>query len=167
MSAPLALKRQRALANKRRNGFSSVASVVVDTGVFHLDEPFSYGIPAELADRVHIGSHVKVLFRNKRTNGVVVAFSDEGKHIPLQPIQGIIDRFALSPTTIHLCQKLAERHASSLQSLLRFAVPGFAVQQVEEISPLKKHFLIYSKWDRGDTSSSQTHFEMPMRFLKR
>ena len=146
MSAPLALKRQRALANKRRDGFSSVASVVVDTGVFHLDEPFSYGIPAELADRVHIGSHVKVLFRNKRTNGVVVAFSDEGKHIPLQPIQGIIDRFALSPTTIHLCQKLAERHASSLQSLLRFAVPGFAVQQVEEKKPCER---------RGNSSKSR------------
>ena len=138
MNAPLALKRQRALANKRRSGFSSVASVVVDTGVFHLDEPFSYGIPSELADRVHIGSHVKVLFRNKRTNGIVVSFSDHRENLPLQPIQGIIDRFALSPTTIDLCERLADRHASSLQSLFRFAVPGFAIQDVEEKKPSER-----------------------------
>ena len=138
MNAPLALKRQRALVNKRRSGFSSVANVVVDTGVFHLDEPFSYGIPSELASRVHIGSHVKVLFRNKRTNGVVVSFSTDGEKNPLQPIEGIVDRFALSPITIDLCQKLAERYASSLQSLLRFAVPGFSIQELEEKRPCDK-----------------------------
>ncbi|MFM8898197.1 MAG: hypothetical protein ACKOFL_05080, partial [Actinomycetota bacterium] len=56
---PLTLRRQRAAttSNSHRDHSASLqAEVLVDTGVYHLGDPYSYSIPTNLANEISVGS---------------------------------------------------------------------------------------------------------------
>jgi len=79
---PLNLKRQKASNNN--NSIHSTRTpvkqveIAVDTGVFHLEQPYSYFVGSDLADLVTIGSFVSVPFRDTTKTGVVL--SAKGTH---------------------------------------------------------------------------------------
>ncbi len=52
--------------------FLPVASVWVDTGVFHLDQPYDYEIPQRLSNSIAIGVKVAVPFGNREVEGIVI-----------------------------------------------------------------------------------------------
>ncbi|NDE71861.1 MAG: hypothetical protein EB054_04040 [Actinobacteria bacterium] len=128
MPAPLALKRQRAASSKSEDVCEAVAEVIVDNGIFHLDEPFSYGVPHDLLSTVQVGSHVKVAFRDRLTTGLVVAVEKNPSQKKLSLIRSVIDPHALTPEMIDLCRHLADRYACSVHDLLRFATSGLSLK---------------------------------------
>ena len=121
MTAPLALRRQRANSSQRSQSFSRIADVVVDNGVFHLDEAFSYGVPDSLLDQVFVGSLVKVSFRDGISFGIVWAIR-EVRPEAVKPVTAVVDSFALSNPMISLIDELRDRYACSRHDLIRFAV---------------------------------------------
>ena len=128
MPAPLALKRQRAASSKSEDVCEAVAEVIVDNGIFHLDEPFSYGVPHDLLSTVQVGSHVKVAFRDRLTTGLVVAVEKNPSRKKLSLIRSVIDPHALTTEMIDLCRHLADRYACSAHDLLRFATWGLSLK---------------------------------------
>ena len=56
----------------------SVAAVLVDTGLAHLDRPFEYTVPDDLVDVVTAGVRVKVRFSGRDLDGFVVAVRPDG-----------------------------------------------------------------------------------------
>lgn len=75
-SKPLTLRKQRAKASSRtKSGATSTlqAEVLVDTGVYHLNEPYSYFLQDYLRESVEVGSVVKVPFASSNKTGVVLS----------------------------------------------------------------------------------------------
>jgi len=75
ISKPLTLRRQRSTSRsitRSNKEISLQAEVLVDTGIYHLGDPFSYGIPDELSEKIERGSVVNVTFASKNTTGIVV-----------------------------------------------------------------------------------------------
>ncbi|MFZ9342730.1 MAG: hypothetical protein ACO24P_03890, partial [Candidatus Nanopelagicaceae bacterium] len=72
---PLILRRQKGKSvTKPRQSLDSLqVEVLVDTGVFHLEQPFSYFLPEELKELIDVGSLVRVPFKNDLKNGVVLS----------------------------------------------------------------------------------------------
>jgi primosomal protein N' (replication factor Y) (superfamily II helicase) len=74
---PLSLRRQKGVYQSRRSSSSNKpakqAEIFVDSGVFHLDETYSYSISEELENEVRSGSVVWVPFNNKKVLGIVRA----------------------------------------------------------------------------------------------
>ncbi|MGA1402643.1 MAG: hypothetical protein ACO312_05840, partial [Candidatus Nanopelagicaceae bacterium] len=70
---PLILRRQKGktVIKPRQSLDSLQVEVLVDTGVFHLEQPFSYFLPEELKELIDVGSLVRVPFKNDLKNGVV------------------------------------------------------------------------------------------------
>ena len=121
MAAPLALKRQRARNVPRRENFSHFAEVVVDNGIFHLDETFTYGISDELLQEIHPGSLVKVSFRGKPCFGIVWEVTQRSTG-EVKPISAIVDPNAVSPSVLKVIDELRKRYACSRHDLIRFAI---------------------------------------------
>lgn len=121
MHKPLALKRQRATTATRKRTFSRIAEIIVDNGIFHLDEPFSYGIPEELSRSVQIGSYVKVRFRDQLTTGVVLSLGDSEQPMALSPVVAVLNSHGITEEMVRRCIALSQRYACSLHDLIRFA----------------------------------------------
>ncbi len=118
---PLALKREPVRRTSRAGLFTSVAEVLVDHGLGHLDQSFTYGIPAKLIDSINIGSLVKVPFNRNELEGVVV-----GKRVnesgTFKPVIGVIRQFAYTESAIALAREVAKRYATSVLRILKLFV---------------------------------------------
>jgi primosomal protein N' (replication factor Y) len=102
-----------------------VASVVVDTGLAHLDRPFEYLVPQAMADTAVPGARVKVRFAGQDLDGFVVARRATPEHDGrLAPIRRVVSAEAvLTPTQLRVATAVAARCAGSLGDVLRLAVP--------------------------------------------
>jgi len=102
-----------------------VASVRIDSPVPHLDRAFDYAIPAELDDRVQVGSRVRVRFSGRLVDGYVVARAEHGEHPgPLRPIDRVMGvEPVLTADTLALVDAVAERYAGTFSDVVRAAVP--------------------------------------------
>ena len=72
---PLTLRRQRASSVSKSASLPTSnlqAEVLVDTGVYHLSEPYSYHVPVDLLGQVVVGSVVNVPFASSTKIGVVL-----------------------------------------------------------------------------------------------
>ena len=98
-----------------------VASVVVDTGLAHLDRPFEYLVPESLADTAVPGARVKVRFAGQDLDGFVVtrqaAAEHEGKLAPIRRV--VSPEPVLTPTQLSVATAVAARCAGSLGDVLR------------------------------------------------
>jgi len=73
--APLRLKREQILTPERAPIAAKdlpIASILVDTGLLHLDDEFDFLVPDDISHLVLPGSLVRVTFNGKRTQGVVL-----------------------------------------------------------------------------------------------
>ncbi|MDO8120562.1 primosomal protein N' [Isoptericola sp. b490] len=102
-----------------------VARVLVDRPQPHLDRPFDYLVPAELADRVRAGVRVKVRFAGQDVDGWVVDRVAESEHAGrLTPLRRLVSAEVVLPTeTLDLVTAVARRWAGTVADVLRLAVP--------------------------------------------
>ena len=102
-----------------------IARVCVDLPLPHLDRPFDYLVPTELADTAVVGGRVRVRFAGQLVDGYVldrVAASDHtGKLAYLD--RALSAEPVLSPEVAQLARAVAGRSAGTLADVLRLAIP--------------------------------------------
>ena len=97
-----------------------------------LRKEFDYAIPAEFADRIEIGSRVKVSFGHREVLGVVTALPEESTHTNLKPILKILGRQSLvTPRVLALARWIADYYCCPVEIALKSVLPD-VVRQEEE-----------------------------------
>ena len=102
-----------------------VARVVLDVPLAHLDRPFEYAVPAQLAEDARPGVRVKARFAGKDVSGFVVERADRPEHTgKLTPLRRVVSpEPVLTPTVLAAAREVADHYAGSLSDVLRLAVP--------------------------------------------
>ena len=102
-----------------------VARVVVDVPLPHLDHPFDYRVPPEMAKNAVPGARVQVRFAGQdRPAFVVERRADTDHRGPLAPLRRAASPVpVLSPAVLRLCRAVADRYAGTLMDVVRLAVP--------------------------------------------
>jgi primosomal protein N' (replication factor Y) len=102
-----------------------VARVAVDVSLPHLDRPFDYLVPEDLAADARPGVRVKVRFAGTDLDGFVLArlqTSDhEGRLARLRKV--VSPEQVLTPEVAELCRVVADRYAGVFADVTRLAVP--------------------------------------------
>lgn len=120
MQTPLRLKSERLgkIAIAESNPY---LSVLVDTGVFHLDQEFDYSLPAKFD--LNVGDWVSVPFHGRNCLGLITGRSSKDGASKLQQIKPI-NRAAKGPKIsaehLRLYQAVAKRWAVPIFDVLRF-----------------------------------------------
>lgn len=129
-------------------GTPRIASVLVDTGLAHLDRPFEYTIPEDLADSVSPGVRVKVRFAGRDLDGFVVEVKDEAEHAGrLQPIRRVVSQESvLTPSVLAAAQRLAQMYAGLTGDVLRLGVPPRHAR-AEKALPVEAPEVEEFEWD--------------------
>jgi primosomal protein N' (replication factor Y) len=119
-------RRPRASPPEATASTDPVASVVVDTGLAHLDRPFEYSVPASLEDAAVPGARVKVRFAGQDLDGFVVERKARADHDGrLAPLRRVVSpEPVLTPALFALAREVAERCAGTVGDVLRLAVPA-------------------------------------------
>ncbi|MET0467725.1 MAG: primosomal protein N' [Aeromicrobium sp.] len=102
-----------------------VARVLVDTPLSHLDRPFDYAIPDDLADAVVPGCRIKVRFAGRLVDGYVLELAQDSDHEgKLAPIAKVVSSEpVLTPAIARLARQIADRYAGTAADVLRLAIP--------------------------------------------
>ncbi|MBB2891310.1 primosome assembly protein PriA [Flexivirga oryzae] len=102
-----------------------VARVVLDVSLAHLDRPFEYAVPADLAQSARPGVRVKVRFAGKDVSGFVVDRVDEPEHTgKLTPLRRVVSpEPVLTASVLAAARTIADHYAGPLADVLRLAVP--------------------------------------------
>ncbi|HEV8638149.1 MAG TPA: primosomal protein N' [Chloroflexota bacterium] len=102
-----------------------VARVAVDIPLAHLDRPFDYLVPEQLAGDARPGARVRVRFAGQLVNGFVLDRSAESEHTGrLDRLQRVVSpEPVLTPEVAGLARLVADRYAGTLADVLRLAVP--------------------------------------------
>ncbi|HKN96289.1 MAG TPA: primosome assembly protein PriA, partial [Pseudonocardiaceae bacterium] len=103
----------------------SVARVCVDVPLAHLDRPFDYRVPEQLAADAVPGCRVRVRFAGQLVDGYLLARADESDHKgALAFLEKVVSpEPVLSPDSIAFARAVADRYAGTLVDVLRLAVP--------------------------------------------
>ncbi len=124
--APAEKKPRKPLRNERLPATERpVAQVAVDVNLAHLDRPFDYQVPEQLADRAVPGARVRVRFAGRLVDGFVLAREDTSEHTGrLGWLEKVVSpEPVLGPELAGLCRAVADRYAGTLADVLRLAVP--------------------------------------------
>ncbi|MGY1856220.1 primosomal protein N' [Modestobacter sp. SYSU DS0290] len=102
-----------------------MARVVVDVPLAHLDRPFDYAVPDELAEQVVAGCRVRVRFAGKLVDGVVLELAGSTDHTgKLAPLAKVVSAEpVLTPEVAELARSVADRYAGTMTDVLRLALP--------------------------------------------
>ncbi|WP_265446856.1 primosomal protein N' [Flexivirga meconopsidis] len=102
-----------------------VARVVLDVPLPHLDRPFEYAVPADLAQAAQPGVRVKVRFAGKEAGGFVVDRAETAEHVGrLTPLRRVVSpESVLTPAVLDAARRVADHYAGPLADVLRLAVP--------------------------------------------
>ncbi|HEY2205818.1 MAG TPA: primosomal protein N' [Pseudonocardia sp.] len=102
-----------------------VAQVAVDVPLAHLDRPFDYQVPDQLADDARPGVRVRVRFAGRLVDGVLLERLERSAHpgrlgwlervVSAEPV--------LTEEVAALCRAVADRGAGTFADVLRLAVP--------------------------------------------
>lgn len=128
------------------------AQVLVDSGVFHLDNLFDYKVPQELHERLDVGSKVLVSFNGRDCEGVVYSRSQT----PTTAGRTFWIKELLSPgalihaSTIELVNQVSKRWCAHPYDIWRSILPvrvksqeGMAPQPVAPSYPRVKKEIVY------------------------
>jgi primosomal protein N' (replication factor Y) len=104
----------------------SVAQVLVDLPLAHLDRTFDYLVPATMHDAVAPGTRVKVRFAGQDVAGYVLDRVESSDHVGrLAPLRRAVSAEpVLSPAVARLTGLVAARYAGTRSDVLRLAVPS-------------------------------------------
>jgi len=102
-----------------------VARVLVDTGVFHLDQKYDYLVPEKLSDVVFPGVRVQLPFGNRETEGIVVERVGQPERAgTLKPITKVLSpNVVATPAVLDLMDKAAAFYCCNPWDLVRSAIP--------------------------------------------
>nr|WP_158573808.1 primosomal protein N' [Micromonospora craniellae] len=90
----------------------------------HLDRPFDYLVPSDLAADAIPGARVKVRFAGQLVDGWVLERVDRSDHPkPVYLTKVVSPAPVLAPEVARLARAVADRYAGSLADVLRLAVP--------------------------------------------
>ncbi len=97
----------------------------MDVPLPHLDRPFDYLVPADLADAAIPGCRVRVRFSGQLVGGFVLDRRAESEH---EGRLSFLERVTsaepvLRPEVVELARAVADRYAGTLADVLRLAVP--------------------------------------------
>ena len=103
----------------------SIAQVLVDVPLPHLDRPFDYGIPESLEGQVRVGVRVKVRFAGRERDGWVIGRTAASTHHgELAPIRRVVSKVpVLAPEVLRLARSVAQTYAGTTTDVLRLAIP--------------------------------------------
>jgi primosomal protein N' (replication factor Y) len=97
-----------------------------------LRKEFDYTIPPDLADRVEVGSRVKVPFGSRQVLGVVTALVEHSPHTNLKPVFAVIGAQSLvTPKVLALARWIAGYYCCPVETALKSVLPE-AVRKEEE-----------------------------------
>lgn len=118
---------------------STVARVIIDLDVPHLDRPFDYMIPPDMEPSVKIGSLVRVRWGQKRHNGWVVEVARTSDHDgPLAPLLRVVSAAPLfTERMLGSYRYLSLRFASTLSQVLSLAVPARRAKVEADLSAVE------------------------------
>lgn len=117
MSTPLKLKSER-VGKVQLATVDPYLSVLVDTGVFHLDQEFDYSLPARFD--IQIGDWVSVPFNGRNCLGLVTKRGPKSAVSKVSPINRGAKGVRLSERHIDLYKAVAHRWAVPIFDVLRF-----------------------------------------------
>lgn len=113
-----------------------VARVLIESSLPHLDRPFDYSVPAEMADTAQAGVRVKVKFSGQELSGYILertAESDAGHG--LVPLHKVVSPVAvLTPGLKELANRVAARYAGTVSDVLRVAIPPRVAKVEKELA---------------------------------
>src|SRR3954464_12412341 len=100
---------------------SSYARVVIDRAIHR---ELDYAIPDLLAERVSIGSRVRVPFREKSALATVVALAAETEASGIRPIEAVVgDKPVLNPKLIELARWMSAYYCCPIETVMRSLLP--------------------------------------------
>ncbi len=108
-------------------GFASV--VLTQSALSHLDRAFTYRVPDDLP--VEVGARVRVPFRRRNREGVVIALLDEPDVERALPINAVLGP-GLDPDLVDLCRWVAYQYLATLGETLAAALPQRVVEEEKE-----------------------------------
>ena len=125
--------RLRSQKSPKKEEFGATVEVIVDNGLAHLSEPFTYAINRNQLN-VEIGHLVSVSFGSKNLIGVVVGKSYEFK-AGLKFVKKILhNRPVITSEQIEIIKKAQKRWSGDFWNYLKFAVPSIpSKKNIEEI----------------------------------
>ena len=89
-----------------------------------LRKEFDYLIPAELSERVEVGTRVKVPFGRRQVLGCVTALAENSAHDSLKPILKIIGAQSLvTPRVLELARWIADYYCCAPETALKSVLP--------------------------------------------
>jgi len=125
VSAPTHPRPRRALGLPTPAAERPVAQVCVDVPLSHLDRPFDYLVPAELAADAVPGCRVRVRFAGRQVGGLLLARAATSEHAGRLDFLGrvVSPEPVLSTEIAALARAVADRYAGTMPDVLRLAVP--------------------------------------------
>src|SRR5947209_18644656 len=97
------------------------ARVIVDRSIHR---ELDYLVPETFADRVRIGSRVRVPFREKSALGTVIALLAESSAEGIRPIEALLgDRPALSEKLVELGRWMSAYYCCPIETVMRSLLP--------------------------------------------
>jgi primosomal protein N' (replication factor Y) len=102
-----------------------VARVCVDMPLAHLDRPFDYLVPADLAETAQPGTRVRVRFARQLVDGWILERAETSDHGgKLAYLERLVSpEVVLTPEVARLARAVADRYAGNLADVLRLAIP--------------------------------------------
>src|SRR5207248_835510 len=126
---------------------SSFARVIVDRAI---RRELDYAIPEVLADRVSIGSRVRVPFRDRSALATVVALINETSAKGIREIEAVIGESpTLSPTLLELARWISNYYCCPIETVIRSLLPQ--VIRRAEVGWKKQQFVQISSSVSADT----------------
>ncbi|BCL16959.1 primosomal protein N' [Micromonospora sagamiensis] len=109
----------------------------MDVPLAHLDRPFDYLVPAELAASAVPGTRVKVRFAGQLVDGWLLERAERSGHAGrLAYLEKVVSpEPVLAPEIADLARAVADRYAGSLADVLRLAVPPRHARVEKETLP--------------------------------
>lgn len=132
----LTLVRQRAPKTPGKPAINSpIARVLVDTGVFHLDQEFDFLVPEEFSENAVPGVSVRVSFNGRKCDGYIVGRANSSAHVGrMQYLDKINNQTPLLTSSIlNLSRAVARKYACNVMDVLRFAIP-VAINSSKEVT---------------------------------
>ena len=101
-----------------------IASILVDTGVVHLDQPFDYLVPAKWDEMALPGTLVRVPFSGRLCDGVIIERSEASLHQSLKAISSVTSSIPiLTVELLQLIERCRDYYVGTFWDLFRSAVP--------------------------------------------
>ena len=120
---PLKLKSERAQHKDVVTPSTKYLSIVVDTGVVHLTDAYTYAVPAVAS--ISVGHIVEVPFNNRTTTGFVVGESEPVTN-PKFITKSLSGGPVFTQAQLHLFRLTSQRYGCGLYDVMRLALPHAA-----------------------------------------